>query len=140
MQAIKDASQRPERAAWADWLVSIQSEISENLYRQYQADSFALAMRYISGQVQSTSQPQPQQSVQPQLSTLPQQQYITLSAIPPRGHQQQSQFATQIQVCFSMSFPTNCENPLKCPCEKLSDKTYTRRSGKLISLVLFFFI
>lgn len=94
---MKDASQRPERAAWADWLVSIQSEIPENLYRQYQADSFALAMRL----------------VQPQLSTLPQQQYINLSAIPPRGHQQQLQFAPQIQVCFSMSIPTNCDTSVK---------------------------
>lgn len=110
VQAMREASQKPDSAAWADWLVSIQSEIPENLYRQYQADTFALAMRYISGQVQPTPQPQPQPQpqplAQPQLPTLlPQQQYITLSAIPPRGHQQQQpQFATQLQVCFSKLF------------------------------------
>lgn len=37
------AAHKMERTACAEWLVSVQSEIPEARYREYQADSFNLA-------------------------------------------------------------------------------------------------
>lgn len=70
---------RPERAAWAEWLVSAQNEIPADQYRNYQADSFQLAMRYINsrhmGPMWTGGPQQPtasaQAAFQPQMPQMP---------------------------------------------------------------------
>jgi len=95
-----------ERRAWANWLISAMGDIPEHHFRQYQAESFQLVMRYVDQQQpQLFSQQSFQQSQEKQQSFMyPPQQYnqFAAAAPPQHGHrqQQQQQFTAQVPECF----------------------------------------
>ncbi|XP_019639615.1 PREDICTED: uncharacterized protein LOC109481473 [Branchiostoma belcheri] len=61
-----------ERVCWAQWLASLQKDIPSEKWRAYQKDTFAVAMRYTTGE----DQQQPTQPAITQLQPLQQHQVI----------------------------------------------------------------
>lgn len=98
------AAHKMERTAWAEWLVSVQSEIPEARYREYKVDSFNMAMRYI----RDTQQPQSQlrQQTQPQHLQVfqPAPQFLPFTAHPIRVHNSRRHSSLHNYMYFFLFF------------------------------------